>query len=169
MLGNIKKLIEDTITVEVGSGISLRLGIFEAAAATALPRPKVELQVEETCALSAETVLLRGVFPLSDVIQILETSQKTGALTATVGAEAGVIHFNKGRIVNGVYRNESGESAFFSLFAQIALKPASLEFLPSLAPFPELITSSNAYLLLEGLRLIDEAGRENGEGQPPSA
>ena len=70
---------------------------------------------------------------------------------------------------HGLYRNESGASAFFALFAQIALKPASLEFLPSLVPFLELITSSNAYLLLEGLRLIDEAGRENAEVQIPSA
>jgi len=169
VLGNIKKLIEATIALEVGSGISLRLGIFEAAEASALPRPKVELQVEETGAPSAETVLLRGAFSLSDVIQLLETSQKTGALSATVGAETGVIHFNDGRIVNGVYRGKSGESAFFRLFAQIALKPASLEFLPSPSPLPALITSSNAYLLLEGLRLIDEAGRESGEGQPEGA
>ena len=169
VLGNIKKLIETTITVEVGSGISLRLGIFEAAAASALPRPKLELQVEETCAPNAETVLLRGVFPLSDVIQMLETSQKTGALTATAGSEVGIVYFNNGRIVNSVYRNESGESAFFTLFTQIALKPASLEFSPSLVPFPELIASSNAYLLLEGLRLIDEAGRENAEVQTPNA
>jgi len=168
VLGNIKKLVEHTITVEVGSGISLRLGIFEAAAASALPRPKVELQVEDTCAPSAETVLLRGVFPLSDVIQMLETSQKTGALTATAGSEVGIVYLNHGRIVNSVYRNESGESAFFTLFAQIALKPASLEFSPSLASFPELIASSNAYLLLEGLRLIDEAGRESAETEIPT-
>ncbi len=167
-LGNIKKLIEHTITSEVGSGISLRLGIFEAATEAALPGPSTELPVEETCEASTETVLLKGAFPLPDVIQILETSQKTGALTATAGSEVGIVYFNNGRIVNVLYRNESGESAFFGLFAQFAVKPASFEFLPSLTPFPELVSSGNTYLLLEGLRLLDEAGRKDAEAETPS-
>jgi hypothetical protein len=81
----------------------------------------------------------------------------------------GIVYFNNGRIVNVVYRNESGESAFFSLLAQLALKTASFEFLPSLTPFPELVASGNTYLLLEGLRLLDEAGHNSAEVDSPSA
>lgn len=166
-LGNIKKLVEHMIAVEVGSGVSLRLGIFEATADAAFSGCGSGLQLPEPASSPVETVLLRGAFQLSDVIQILESCQKIGALTVTAGSDIGIIYLNNGRIVNAVYRNESGEAAFFALFGRFALKPASFEFLPSASPFPELLASSNTYLLLEGLRLLDEAARGDVERQTP--
>jgi len=155
------------IAVEVGSGVSLRLGIFEATADAAFSGCGSGLQLPEPASSPVETVLLRGAFQLSDVIQILESCQKIGALTVTAGSDIGIIYLNNGRIVNAVYRNESGEAAFFALFGRFALKPASFEFLPSASPFPELLASSNTYLLLEGLRLLDEAARGDVERQTP--
>jgi GGDEF domain-containing protein len=168
VLGNIKRLIDNSIAVEVGSSVGVRLGVLEAAADPVPLESNTRRREEERSAADAATVLLKGAFPLSDVIQILETSEKTGTLTATSGSDVGIVYFNNGRIVNAIFRNESGEPAFFALFAQFALKAASFEFLSSLVPFPEPITSSKSYLLLEGFRLLDEAGRDRLQIEKPT-
>jgi hypothetical protein len=45
----------------------------------------------------------------------------------------------------------------------LALRQARFEYRPSPTPFPQVIHSSNTYLLLEGLRLLDEANRDQSE------
>jgi hypothetical protein len=53
-----------------------------------------------------------------------------------------------------------GEPALYDL---LAVAKAKFEYRPSETLFPEVINSSNTYLLLEGLRLLDEANRNRTE------
>ena len=69
----------------------------------------------------------------------------------------GIVFFNSGRVVDAVQQDMKGEQAFYSL---LALKGGLFDFQPSTAPFPEVFRNNNTFLILEGLRLLDEASRD---------
>jgi hypothetical protein len=104
------------------------------------------------------------------VIQVLENCQKNGKLLIASEKRAGTIFFNGGRIVNAAYQDKNREQAVYAL---VAVKGGTFDYQPSPVPFDVAIHNSNTNLLLEGLRLLDEANREQGEsevvatGQPP--
>ena len=97
---------------------------------------------------------------LLDVIQILDNCQKTGQLQVSSEGQAGTIFFNVGRIVNAIYQEKAGEQAVYSL---VAVKGGTFEYQPSATAFDVVIHNSNTNLLLEGLRLLDEANRDMNE------
>jgi tetratricopeptide (TPR) repeat protein len=99
---------------------------------------------------------------LLDVIQILDNCQKTGKVLVSSEGQAGTIFFNAGRIVNAIYQEKAGEHAVYSL---VAVKGGTFEYQPSAAAFDIVIHNSNTNLLLEGLRLLDEANRDLNEAE----
>jgi len=99
---------------------------------------------------------------LLDVIQILDNCQKTGELQVSSEGQAGTIFFNGGRIVNAVYQEKAGEQAMYAL---VAVKGGTFEYKPSATAFDVVIHNSNTNLLLEGLRLLDEANRDLNEAE----
>ncbi len=99
---------------------------------------------------------------LLDVIQILDNCQKTGELQVSSERQAGSIFFNGGRIVNAVYQEKAGEQAMYAL---VAVKGGTFEYKPSATDFDVVIHNSNTNLLLEGLRLLDEANRDLNEAE----
>lgn len=99
---------------------------------------------------------------LLDVIQILENAQKTGKLLIVSDGQAGAIFLNSGRIVNATYQNKLGEAAMYAL---VAVKGGNFEYQPSASAFEVTINNSNTNLLLEGLRLLDEANRDQWEAE----
>jgi tetratricopeptide (TPR) repeat protein len=100
---------------------------------------------------------------LLDVIQVLENCQKNGKLLINSEGQAGIIFFNAGRIVNATYLDKSAEPAVYAL---VAVKGGSFEYQPAATPFDIAINNSNTNLLLEGLRLLDEANRDSAEAVP---
>ena len=114
----------------------------------------------------SRTVALRGDLSeigLLDVIQILDNCQKTGQLQVSSEGQAGTIFFNVGRIVNAIYQEKAGEQAMYAL---VAVKGGTFEYQPSPTAFDVVIHNSNTNLLLEGLRLLDEANRDMNEAEP---
>jgi tetratricopeptide (TPR) repeat protein len=99
---------------------------------------------------------------LLDVIQILDNCQKTGRLLVSSERQAGTIFFNAGRIVNATYQEKAGEQAMYAL---VAVKGGTFEYQPSATDFDVVIVNSNTNLLLEGLRLLDEANRDLNESE----
>ncbi len=99
---------------------------------------------------------------LLDVIQILDNCQKTGQLQVSSEGQAGTIFFNGGRIVNAIYQEKAGEQAMYAL---VAVKGGTFEYQPSTTAFDVVIHNSNTNLLLEGLRLLDEANRDMNEAE----
>ena len=100
---------------------------------------------------------------LLDVIQVLDNCQKTGKLLVSSEGGAGTIFFNSGRIVNAIYQEKAGEQAMYAL---VAVKGGTFEYQPSVTPFDVVIHNSNTNLLLEGLRLLDEANRDMNDPEP---
>jgi len=99
---------------------------------------------------------------LLDVIQILDNCQKTGRLQVSSEGQAGTIFFNVGRIVNAIYQEKAGEQAMYAL---VAVKGGTFEYQPAATAFDVVIHNSNTNLLLEGLRLLDEANRDMNEAE----
>jgi tetratricopeptide (TPR) repeat protein len=99
---------------------------------------------------------------LLDVIQVLDNAQKCGKLIVNSDANPGTIFFNSGRIVNATYQDKVAEPAVYAL---VAVKGGSFEYKPSPVAFDVVINNSNTNLLLEGLRLLDEANRDQWEGE----
>src|SRR5207245_871035 len=112
-----------------------------------------------------EYVALKGDLSeigLLDVIQVLDNAQKSGKLTISSDGKPGTIFFNSGRIVNASFQDKVAEPAMYAL---VAVKGGSFEYRASSSPFEVVINNSNTNLLLEGLRLLDEANRDQGEGE----
>ena len=97
---------------------------------------------------------------MQDIVQILESGRKCGKLVITSAGQTGAVFFNAGRIVDAGFKDKVGEPALYDL---LAIRKAKFEYRPSETQFPELIDSSNTYLLLEGLRLLDESSRNRTE------
>ena len=111
----------------------------------------------------SEYVALKGDLSelgLLDVIQILDSAQKSGKLLISSEGQDGAIYFNSGRIVNASYQKKIGEQAVYAL---VGVKGGTFEYEPSDKAFELVINNSNTNLLLEGLRLLDEANRDVNE------
>lgn len=118
-----------------------------------------------TAAAAASYAALKGDLSeigLLDVIQMLDNCQKTGKLLISSERQAGTIFFNAGRIVNAIYQEKAGDQAMYAL---VAVKGGTFEYQPSATAFDVVIHNSNTNLLLEGLRLLDEANRDMNEAE----
>jgi tetratricopeptide (TPR) repeat protein len=125
-----------------------------------------EVLTAQTSGEKDDSTALRGDLSeigLLDIIQILDNAQKNGKLSINSEGHPGTIFFNSGRIVNAVYQDKVGEPAMFAL---VAVKGGSFEFKPTSDTFEVVINNSNTNLLLEGLRLLDEANRDQLEAEP---
>jgi DNA-binding response OmpR family regulator len=93
---------------------------------------------------------------LNDVIQIVESNQKTGELefATSEGKAIGRILFNKGNLVKAQFGVLEGTEAFYNLMDE---EEGFFEFYTRVIDEPEQITITNMAALLQGSRLIDEA------------
>jgi hypothetical protein len=162
IMSQIKSVVEQNLRTD-GGQVTLSVGVMEARThSSELPNMIVE-DVETTPSDPKEAVTLRGDLSdiaLQDIVQILESGRKCGKLVITSAGQTGAVFFNAGRIVDAVFKDKVGEPALYDL---IAIRKAKFEYRPSESPFTELINSSNTYLLLEGLRLLDESNRNCSE------
>jgi len=130
----------------------------ELLSATTTPQAPAAATVSSAVALRGDL----SEIGLLDVIQILDNCQKTGQLQVSSEGQAGTIFFNVGRIVNAIYQEKAGEQAMYAL---VAVKGGAFEYQPSSTAFDVVIHNSNTNLLLEGLRLLDEANRDMNEAE----
>lgn len=162
IMSQIKSVVEQNLRTD-GGQVALSVGVMEARTHSS-ERPNLIVEAVETTASDLkEAVTLKGDLSdiaMQDIVQILESGRKCGKLVITSGGQAGTVFFNDGRIVDAVFKEKAGEPAFYDL---LAVRQAKFEYRPSEGLFPELINSSNTYLLLEGLRLVDESNRNRSE------
>ena len=101
---------------------------------------------------------------LSDVLQMLSANLKTGKFT--IEGPGGAMHlwFQEGEIRHAATGDLSGEDAFFAAISQPS---GSFLFVESSeAPPAQTINNKTQFLILEGLRKMDEEGLA-GEAPPP--
>lgn len=90
-----------------------------------------------------------------DAVQVIENAKLTGILELTGEVLTGRIFFNEGRIVNAESGQSKGEAGFRQI---VEISKGSFEFHKSAQEFPVSIkASSNTNLILDTLRLLDEA------------
>ena len=100
-----------------------------------------------------------------DVIQMLCIARKTTALRLSEGESAGVIHIENGEIVHAVWDDIVGEEAFFRM---LAVKNGLFNTSPLPPEIERTIKGDWQYLLIEGLRRLDEAAAGISEPERPS-
>ncbi|MEM6786748.1 MAG: HD domain-containing phosphohydrolase [Myxococcota bacterium] len=91
---------------------------------------------------------------IPEIVQILWHGRKTCALNLTAGAKRGQIHFVEGQIVNALWEDVQGETAFYRLLTLGEEGAFAVD--PEFQPSERLIQASPEGLLLEGMRLLDE-------------
>ena len=109
-----------------------------------------------------ETVLRGSLAQMNviDLLQSLELGRKTCSLALTNGNERCELFFTEGQINHGIYGELKGDEAVYKVLTwtggnfQIDFEGQSSE---------QTITRSTQGLLMEGLRLLDEANRDSEE------
>ncbi len=107
-----------------------------------------------------------GMMSMGDLVQTIHGGLKTGVLRLTWTGESGEIYFEEGEIKSARCEGVSGESAFYRLLERIegsfvfqaGKRQASAEAMPA-----------TMYLLMEGMRRLDEVRKQGGAPQCPSA
>ena len=90
---------------------------------------------------------------LPDMVQVLFHGRKTGCLAIRGPSGAGEIHFSEGNVVNAVWADLKGDTAFY---AMLKLTDGDFALDPSFKAGERTINQSAEALLLEGMRRMDE-------------
>jgi hypothetical protein len=88
------------------------------------------------------------------VIQMLCIARKTTALRISEGSSAGVIHVENGELVHAIWDDTVGEEAFFRM---LAVKNGVFHTAPLPPDIERTLSGDWQYLLIEGLRHLDES------------
>jgi CheY-like chemotaxis protein len=95
-----------------------------------------------------------------DLLQSLDMGRKTCALTLTNNGEQCKMYFTEGQINHAVYGDLKGDPAVYKVLTWTA-GTFEIDFAGSSSE--QTITQSSQGILLEGLRLLDEANRDTEE------
>jgi response regulator RpfG family c-di-GMP phosphodiesterase len=90
---------------------------------------------------------------LPDMVQVLFHGRKTGNLRIRAPDGSGEIHFVEGNVVDALWRDLRGETAFYAL---VKLVDGEFALDPSFRASERVINQSAEALLLEGMRRMDE-------------
>jgi CheY-like chemotaxis protein len=95
---------------------------------------------------------------IMDLFQSLEMGHKSCSLTLTKNGEKCQMYFNDGQINHAVFGKTTGEDAVYKVMGWLE-GTFAIDFTGSSAE--QTVARSTQGLLMEGLRLLDEANREN--------
>jgi hypothetical protein len=105
--------------------------------------------------------------PLIDLLQLLSTSKKTGAIVIK-GTRGGRVHLRKGRIISASVDSDPSLLPKKALFRMVGWTQGAFEFVPyegEQPTMPNEITESTEFLVMEALRQGDDLA---AAGLPPS-
>jgi CheY-like chemotaxis protein len=147
------------------SGIRDRAHAFGCLRLVRKPFDVQEMRAEILRALTLKDTFGGDLAELScvDVIQMLCLGRKSVALRLTEGSSTGVVHIENGEPVHAVWDDLSGEAAFFRV---LAVHRGVFNTSPLPSDVERSIRNEWQYLLMEGLRRLDEAAAR-GEGERP--
>ena len=101
--------------------------------------------------------------PLVDLLQLLSTSKKTGAIVIK-GYRGGRVHLRGGKVVSAVIDADPTLPPKKALYRMVTWSQGGFEFVPQegeLAPMPNEITEGTEQLVMEAMHQADEMGRGN--------
>jgi DNA-binding response OmpR family regulator len=101
-----------------------------------------------------------------DVIQMLCIGRRTTTLRLSEGGSSGAVHIDRGEVVDAIWDGLVGEEAFYRM---MGVKNGMFHTSPLPADLERTVTADWQYLLMEGLRRLDEAARDRAAApRPPS-
>jgi Domain of unknown function (DUF4388)/Inner membrane component of T3SS, cytoplasmic domain len=154
----------------IGTSILKLVAVPNAPGAKALDARAAQQQLERTAAAqegrgggrTAVQGRLEEV-PLVDLLQLLSTSKKTGAIVIR-GYRQGGVHLRSGKVVAAAIDADPTLAPKKALFRMVSWSQGGFEFVPKegeLASFPNEITEGTEQLLMEAMHQSDELARGN--------
>ncbi|HET9754330.1 MAG TPA: DUF4388 domain-containing protein [Myxococcales bacterium] len=107
--------------------------------------------------------------PLVDLLQLLSTSKKTGAIVIK-GYRGGRVHLRAGKVVSAVIDADPTLPPRKALFRMVSWTQGGFEFVPQegdLPPMPDEIAEGTEQLVMEAMQQVDEMAR--GDLPAPTA
>ena len=92
--------------------------------------------------------------PLPEIVQLLNMGKRTGCVTLSSGGIQGQLWFHQGDLVHAQLGATVGETAFFGL---LHWTEGEFSIRPDAASNQRTIQNDTMFLVIEGLRLVDEA------------
>ena len=99
--------------------------------------------------------------PLVDLLQLLSTSKKTGAIVIR-GYRSGRVHLRSGKVVSAVIDSDPTLPPKKALYRMVSWTQGGFEFVPQegdLPPMPSEITEATEHLVVEAMQQADELSR----------
>jgi hypothetical protein len=139
---------------------------FVADAVRRIRRILDKIALEKAARSSHGEGLFRGSLAqmsVIDLLQSLEMSRKTCALTLSIeGGDRCDVYFREGQVCHAVYGELAGDEAVYKALAWDDPKGSFQMDFAAKVPERTTTTRSTQSLLMEGLRLVDEANRDRG-------
>ena len=97
---------------------------------------------------------------LGELLQLLGTTGSSGTVSIhnAHAAQPGIIYIDKGNPINAASGSKAGLDALFSLFGWL---DGQFKFIEEAVTCEKTITKSRMEIILDGLRLLDEASDQN--------
>ncbi|MBI5287200.1 MAG: DUF4388 domain-containing protein [Deltaproteobacteria bacterium] len=97
---------------------------------------------------------------LVDIIQVFSADRKSMTIHLSSDSGYGRVFMNDGKVVHASYREFSGAEAVYQL---LAWKDGEFEVEQGVAPVEQTIADSTQFLMLEGLKRLDELKNQGRE------
>jgi Domain of unknown function (DUF4388)/FHA domain len=165
-----KARLKEGDRILIGTSILKLVGV--ATGTTALDPRAAQQQLERTAAAqeqkqggrnkSAVAGRLEEV-PLVDLLQLLSTSKKTGAIVIK-GYRQGRVHLRTGKVVSAVIDADPTLPPKKALYRMVSWAQGGFEFVPQdgdVPPFPNEIAEGTEQLVMEAMHQADELARGN--------
>jgi pSer/pThr/pTyr-binding forkhead associated (FHA) protein len=163
-----KARLKEGDRILIGTSILKLVGVAMTEGQPAIDSRAAQQQLERTAAAqekkqggrSAVAGRLEEV-PLVDLLQLLSTSKKTGAIVIK-GYRQGRVHLRVGKVVSAVIDADPTLPPKKALYRMVTWSQGGFEFVPQegdVPPFPNEITESTEQLVMEAMHQADELAR----------
>jgi hypothetical protein len=154
----------------IGTSILKLVSVARAAGAPAIDPKAAQQALERTAAAqekkSGGRTAVQGRLeevPLVDLLQLLSTSKKTGAIVIK-GYRGGRVHLRTGKVVSAVIDADPTLAPKKALFRMVTWTQGGFEFVPhegEMPAMPSEIVEGTEQLVMEAMHQADELGRGN--------
>ena len=153
----------------IGTSILKLISVSRAQGAPAIDAKAAQQALERTAAAQEKRTGGRSAVqgrleevPLVDLLQLLSTSKKTGAIVIK-GYRGGRVHLRRGKVVSAVIDADPALAPKKALYRMVTWTQGGFEFVPQegeLAPMPNEITDGTEHLIMEAMQQADELARD---------
>jgi hypothetical protein len=154
----------------IGTSILKLVTMTKQAGAPAIDAKAAQQRLEQTAAAQEKKTGGRTAVqgrleevPLVDLLQLLSTSKKTGAIVIK-GYRGGRVHLRSGKVVSSVIDADPTLPPKKALYRMVTWSQGGFEFVPhegEMPAMPQEIAESTEQLVMEAMHQADELGRGN--------